>query len=228
MIYLADINYDQNPTSKGFLVNLTIRVIMILTLVCLISPSDAWSNGLFEASVGLTSPTGSQLKPKQSIGGQALLGWGGKLPWMAPGSASYLYTSLDYDLLNQEGPAYLGSSEIERKQWTPSIGVKTFSALSDQLRLWWDVGFGLSFDTSRVVIQSLQIPITYQGESANLSIGVGLQYKLAAGLLLSMGYEHLFYLESKELSYPEKAFLTGTNSSLGGRGRLGVGIGFYL
>ena len=200
----------------------------LVVLSSLILTSTTSANGLFEASVGPTMPIGSELESSPTIGSQVLLGWGGKLPWMAEGSASYLYASLDYDLISQQGPNFLGSPQIDRQQWTPHAGIRTFSLLAEQVRLWWDIGFGMTYDSSTVVLKSLGSRTSYHGESSSIGLGAGIQYKLSAGLLLSVGYETLFYFSKKSLAYPEKAFLQSSDASLSGRGRLNIGIGFYL
>ncbi len=207
--------------------------IHILFFPWLITPILFWApisdaNGLFEVTLGSTHPSGSTLDAEPSWGGQLTLGWGGKLPTMGSGSAIYGYGAIRHDALTQRGHLSLGSPSLERSQWTPSFGLRFYNATSDHWRLWLDLGLGCTFDRSEVSFRGIGPRQPFSGETGTLSIGAGLQYKISAGLLLSLSYEQLFYMSPDQLGFAEEALLTGSEPSISGRGRWGVGIGFYL
>ena len=205
-------------------------LLFILALQSL-SLQHVYANGLFELTTGLTKPTGSEMESKLSFGNQFTLGWGTRPSFMGEGNALYLYGALRRESLSQEGPIYYGTPEISRIQWTPSMGLRAYHLLNRVWRFSFDLGLGYTFDKSYVstaISQGLIDDLSFSGESSTLILGLGLQYKISAGLLLSLGYEQLIYLSSRSLSSPEHAFLSAQGSTLTGRGRLGLGIGFYL
>ena len=210
--------------------HISILTLSILSLKCL-SIHKAAANGLFEISTGLTAPTGSDFD--RGIGGavQTTLGWGGRPSFMGDGGAIYILGSLRRENLSQKGPIYFGSPMLKRRQWTPSVGVRAYHLLWERFRLNFDFGLGYVFDQSAISTATTQAIINdlrFSGESSALMVGIGLQYKIQAGLLLLLSYEHLFYLDSEALSFSEKPFLTAQDSTLSGRARINLGIGFYL
>ena len=218
------------------LYNLRVALIRLIFTCCSVyhvafSFGSAEANGLFEVSTGVTVPTGSDLESSYNLGGQASLGWGGRPPFMGEGGSIYMVGALRRERLSQEGQPYFGSPRIERTQWTPSVGARLYNLIAEEWRASAELGLGYTYDQSSMSTPSTQLfinDLNFNGESTVLTLGLGLQRKLTAGLLLSMSLEQLFYLNKKAISYPERPLLTAQDSSITGRSRFSIGIGFYL
>lgn len=200
----------------------------LLALMMIFSTEMAYGNGFLEAGAGLTLPTGSDLSEKLSYGGRVVLGWGGHLTSMSEGGALYGYGSLDYDQLIQVGPISLGEPTLTRTQWTPTLGIRLYKLLAKKWRVWGDVGLGKTYDRSMIQFVFLSTSTNYTGESGVFNIVGGLQYKHSPGLLFSLSYDQFFYFSPKQIGLTEKALQTGRQSTLSGRGKFLMSIGFYL
>jgi len=204
------------------------RYSYLLALMMTFSTEMGYSNGFLEVGGGLTFPTGSDLSEELGYGGRVVLGWGGHLTSMSEGGAVYGYGSLDYDQLIQVGPISLGEPTLTRRQWTPTLGIRLYKLLAKKWRVWGDVGLGKTYDRSMIQFGFLSTSTNYTGESGVFNIVAGLQYKHSPGLLFSLSYDQFLYFSPKQIGLPEKALQTGRQSTLSGRGKLLMSIGFYL
>ena len=81
---------------------------------------------------GLSSMTGSDLSHESGVGGQLILGWGGRPGMMSKGSALYGYGAFSLDQIQQRGPQSLGKPLLSRQQWMLSVGLRAYQRRSAQ------------------------------------------------------------------------------------------------
>lgn len=205
--------------------------LMILSIVLLsLTPSVASSapSSMFELTGGLSSAVGGSLPDDGGLGGRLMIGWGGHLSGLPRGAAVYGYTAASYDHIEQRGAGALSALRLSRDQLNLQVGVRSYLQLNQQLRAWFDLGMlGLLVERSEAeVIGVRSAPLWTHG--AYVELAGGLQYKLSAGLLLSLGYYYLMPLESSLLRFAERALLSPEESGSFGRGRIGIGLGWFF
>ena len=201
--------------------------VKVATLLGAIWCTHAHANGFLEIVGGSSSATGGELEGSRAWGGQLSLGWGGRSHSMSEGSAIYGYGAVSLDQIQQNGPLDLGKPSLERSQIGLTAGVRYYQQIAKRMRLWLDLGTGYTLDDSETIITGLS-PTQLNTQSFTITTALGVQYKLEAKLLLSLGYYQSFFIEKDKMGLAERALISDRDNSSFGRGRLAIGLGWYL
>jgi hypothetical protein len=189
--------------------------------------SRVYANGLLEIVGGQSWATGGELENQQNWGGQITLGWGGRSQSMNEGSAMYGYGAVSADQLRQIGPVDLGKPKLNRDQIGLTGGARWYQQIGERSRLWLDLGMGYAFDSSTTSIVGLS-DSHLNTQSFIFTTALGLQYKIEAKLLFSLGYYQSFYTERGKMGLPERPLISDRQNHSFGRGRLAIGLGWHL
>ena len=189
--------------------------------------AHAHANGFLEVVGGSSWATGGELESSRTWGGQLHLGWGGRAQSMSEGSAIYGYGAVSLDQINQTGPLDLGKPDLKRSQIGITAGVRYYERVAERMRLWFDLGTGYTLDDSETTITGLS-PTQLNTQSFTITTALGVQYRLEAKLLLSIGYYQAFFVEKDKMGLAERALISDGDNSSFGRGRLAIGLGWYL
>ena len=195
--------------------------------VCLFS-GRAQANTWFELGVGANQASGSDLEPNIDLGYRALVAWGTHLSWMEQDDAIYIFGSLDYDQLIQKGALELGSPTLTRTLITPSLGLRYYHAVEKGLRFCLGLGLGKTYSQSSLEFVGLMQSNDYESSSGVFSFELGVQYKLTAGQLLGISYNHILLTSPESMTLSEKALQIGRQDSINAWQRLLLSWGFYI
>ena len=200
-----------------------------LWLSLFLQPQESLAQGVMVEGVGgLSSATGGELYDKPGFGGRFMVGWGGRFKWSRPGSALYGYAALGYDKTQQQATRDLASLSITRDQLTLQLGARWYHPLTPELRGWVDLGmFGLIFDQSSIDLLGAR-SVSLSSTSYHVEFALGLQYKIKAGLLLSLGYYQLLFLEPEVMKLAERPVLNNESEHSWGRSRFALGLGWFF
>lgn len=213
---------------KKVFLDFFVCVLLASQFILYVIPNQARANTWFELGIGANQAQGSDLEPNTHLGYRALVAWGAHLTWMAKNDALYLYASLDYDHLIQKGALELGSPTLSRQLLTPSLGLRYYRALENNLRLWAGLGLGQTYDQSSVKFIGLSQSNNYDSSSGIFNVELGLQYKITAGQLLGLSYSHIRLSRPEAMSLAERGLQIGRQDSMNAWQRLQLSWGFYI
>lgn len=198
-------------------------------VVCLMSVSSlpGYATGLIEVTGGGVWATGGSLESSLGYGAQLTIGWGGRPSFTKRGTALYGYGALSLDRINQVGATSLGKPTLETDQITFTAGVRVYQKVAEDLRIWIGLGAGQTFQsstTSFIGLTEVQTNI----DGVVFHPAVGLQWRLREGMMFSIGYDLLFYQDSKYMGLTERSLLAFDERESFGRGRFALGLGWTL
>ena len=209
-------------------VTVTLSATFIWLCLLLLPRGGLAQGAMVEGVGGLSSATGGELYGKLGFGGRLMVGWGGRFKWSRPGSALYGYAALGYDKTQQQATRDLASLSVTRDQLTLQLGARWYHPLTSELRGWVDLGvFGLTFDQSSIDILGAR-SVSLSSTSYHVELALGLQYKIQAGLLLSLGYYQLLFLEPDVMRLAERPVLNNERGQSWGRHRFALGLGWFF
>ena len=224
---MHDLSFKR-PQASGSKINVRLAYTM-RCLLCLmfVGYSQSHANGLLEVVGGASWATGGELTNGQDWGGQLTLGWGGRPTGMDEGSALYGYGAVSLDQIHQIGPDDLGKPTLDRSQIGLTTGARIYQQFAERMRIWFDMGMGYTLDESETNFVGLDSS-SLNAQSFTITAALGLQYKIEAKLLFSVGYYQAFFTDQAEMRLAERPLINADQSNSFGRGRVAFGLGWYL